>query len=257
MILMMTQDEHVEDGDLMRLLDTECSDEEDRMLRMHLAACAECKRRHDRIARLADRFAALLFQLEEPVPGDTTRVPEIRKAQTQLHVTPWWSRRVIRVAAVVALILAAAAAITPARAWVIDALRSLLGTDSSALAPQQTPGSLVSFVPSGGEFLVEFLQMQSAGVLMVYVDTTDAASARMIGRDAGEGFLVQRAGITIRNTRASEVSYELRLPRTCEAFEVRIAGAVVWRYQITTTGPDGPWQVDLKRAREVGRDEEV
>ena len=52
MILMTTQDEHIEDGDLMRLLDTECSDEEDRMFRIHLAACRNCRQRHDRIARL-------------------------------------------------------------------------------------------------------------------------------------------------------------------------------------------------------------
>jgi hypothetical protein len=253
MILITTQDEHVEDGDLMRLLDTECSDQEDRMLRMHLAACADCKKRHDRIARLSQRFSALLFQLEEPVPRDITPVPESRKAQTRPDVKPWWSRRVLRVAAVVALILAGAAAVTPVRAWVIDAFRSILGADASAPVQQQTPGSLVSFVPSGSEFLVEFLEQQSTGVLRVYVDTTDAASARIIGRAAGEGFLVQSAGLTIRNTSESSVSYELRLPRTCETFEVRIAGAVVWRYEVRSqTGMQGPWEVDLRGTGQEG-----
>ena len=253
MILITTQDEHVEDGDLMRLLDTECSDEEDRMLRMHLAACADCKRRHDRIARLSHRFAALLFELEEPAPRKITPVHESRKATTQPAVKPWWSRRVLRVAAVVVLILAGAAAVTPVRAWVIDAFRSLLGADKTAPVQQQTPGSLVSFVPSGGEFLVEFLETQTVGVLRVYVDTTEAASARMIGTTAGEGFLVQSAGLTIRNTSESSVSYELRLPRTCQSFEVRIAGAVVWRYEVRSqAGLQGPWEVDLSGAERGG-----
>ena len=253
MILMTTQDEHVEDGDLMRLLDTECSDTEDRMLRMHLAACKDCKGRHDRIARLSHRFSALLFELEEPVPGQITQVTESRKAKTRTTAKPWWSRRVLRVAAVVTLILTGAAVVSPVRAWVIDALRSILGADASTPAQQQTPGSLVSFVPSGGEFLVEFLETQATGVLRVYVDTTDAASARMIGQAAGEGFLVQSAGLTIRNTNASEVSYELRLSRTCSSFEVRIAGAVVWQHRITgPVGLRGPWEVDLRGVRARG-----
>lgn len=250
MILMTTQDEHVENGDLMRLLDSECGDEEDRLLRRHLAACTECKRKHHRISRLSGRFSELLFQLEEPVPDSKTPVPEGRKRSTHPTVKPWWSHRTLRVAAVVALILFGAAAVSPVRAWVIDTFRSLLGADTSA-PPQQTTGSLVSFVPTGEEFRVEFLRRQAAGVLRVYVDTSEAASARMMGREAGEGFLVQSAGLTIRNTSQSSVSYELRLPRTCEAFEVRIAGALVGRYQIgRPSGPGGAWVVDLTRAGE-------
>jgi hypothetical protein len=246
MILMMTQDEHVEGGDLMRLLDSECSDQEDRMLRRHLAGCAECKRKHDRIARLSQRFSALLFQLEEPVQGDTTPVPKGSRPQTHSTVRRWWSRRTTLVAAVVTLILAGAAVVSPVRAWVIDTFRSLLGADTST-PPEQTTGSLVSFVPTGAEFLIEFGERQSAGVLRVYVDTSTAASARMIGRDAGEGFVVQAAGLTIRNTSASSVSYELRLPRTCQSLEVRIADSVVWRYEIeSSSGMQGPWEVDLR-----------
>lgn len=252
MILLTTQDEHVEDGDLMRLLDSECSDEEDRMLRMHLAGCAGCRRRHDRIARLSHKFSALLFQLEEPVPGDTTPVRRGRKTRPRAAARPWWSRRLVRVAAVVTLILAGAAAVSPVRAWVIDTFRSLLGADTST-PPEQTTGSLVSFVPTGAEFLVEFAEKQSTGVLRVYVDTSTAASARMIGRDAGEGFVVQAAGLTIRNTGASSVSYELRLPRTCHSLEVRVAGSVVWRYQIESASRvQGPWEVDLRGAGTAG-----
>ena len=44
MILITSQDEHIDSGDLMRLLDTECSSEEDRLYRAHLANCSECRR---------------------------------------------------------------------------------------------------------------------------------------------------------------------------------------------------------------------
>jgi hypothetical protein len=142
-------------------------------------------------------------------------------------------------------VLAAAAAVTPARAWVIDALRSILGAAGSE--PQQTTGSLVSFVPTGQEFRVDFLQRQTAGTLRVYVETTTAASARTIGREAGEGFVVHSSGLTIRNSNESSVSYELRLPGSCETLVVRIAGVTVGRYQIRspvgTRGP--PLEVDL------------
>jgi len=246
MILMTAQDEHIEDGDLMRLLDTECSAEEDRMLRVHLAVCRECKRRHDRISRLTNRFATLLFQLEEPVLGDTTPAPKGHRARFKPIFKSWWSHRAIRVAAVVALVPATAAAVTPARAWVIDVLRSVLGADTRSLPVEQAAGSLVSFVPVGTTFQVEFLSTQSAGVLKVIVDTTDAASARLIGRAAGEGFLVLSTGLTIRNTSGSEVSYELRLPRTCEVLEVRLAGDVVGRYQVgSPLSARASWEVDL------------
>ena len=254
MILMTTQDEHIEDGDLMRLLDTECSEEEDRMFRIHLAACRNCRQRHDRIARLANRFSAMLFELEEPVPGPTTPVPQARKPETPTQPQPWWSRKALRVAAVVALILAGAATVTPLRAWVIEAFRSILGADTRAPPVEQTTGSLVSFVPTGGEFLVEFLEAQASGVLRVYVDTTNVASARMIGVEAGEGFLVQRSGLTIRNSSASRMSYEVHLPRTCESLEVRVAGTVVWQYEVKAgTRLQGPWEVDLRGDRQDGR----
>ena len=243
MILLTAQDEHVEDGDLMRLLDTECSAEEDRLLRVHLAVCRECRRRHDRISRLTQRFSALLFQLEEPVLGDTTPVTEGQRVRFKPIFKSWWPRRA---AAAVAIVLAAVAVVTPARAWVIDVLRSVLGADTRSLTAEQAAGSLVSFVPVGTEFQVEFLNRQSAGVLKVIVDTTDAVSARLIGRAAGEGFLVLSTGLTIRNTSASEVSYELRLPRTCEVLEVRLAGDVVGRYQVgSPLSARASWEVDL------------
>ena len=58
---------------------------------------------------------------------------------------------------------------------------------------------------------------------------------------------MQSAGLTIRNTSESSVSYELRLPRTCEAVEIRIGGVLVGRYDIQAPSTHVPFQVDLTK----------
>ena len=58
---------------------------------------------------------------------------------------------------------------------------------------------------------------------------------------------MQSADLTIRNTSESSVSYELRLPRTCEAVEIRIGGVLVGRYDIQDPSTHVPFQVDLTK----------
>lgn len=245
-MILITQDQHIGGGDLIRLLDSECAGEEERLLRQHVATCPPCKRRYDQRARLSERFSLVLMELDESV---TVRPVERREPPTASTKTSllrvWWSRRAVRVAAIGTAILMLGAAATPARAWIVaglETLRALIGNEPPATEPIQQDAPVVHFTLFGDEFLIEFAEAQSSGSLQLVVDTVSSATTRILGDRRRDELSVLRSGLRITNTRESLASYEVTLPQTCKLLEVRIAGRVVGRYEVT--GPTR-WVIDL------------
>ena len=114
-MILTAQDQHISGGDLIRLLDSECVGEEERLLRQHVATCLECKRRYDQRARISERFCLALMELDESVtvrPVERRGPPTASTKTSLLQV--WWSRRAVRVAAIATAILMLCAAVTPA-----------------------------------------------------------------------------------------------------------------------------------------------
>ena len=246
MILITVQDQHIDGGDLIRLLDSECEGEEERLLRQHVATCTECKQRYDQRARLSERFSLALMDLEELV---TVR-PVERSEQTEPSAKPsrlrlWWSRKTVRVLAITTVILALGAAVTPARAWVIagfEALKSLISSEPGLAPLEQQDAPVVHFTLFGEEFLIEFTEAQSSGTLQLVVDTVSSATTRILGDRRQDELSVLRSGLRVTNTTESLASYEVTLPNTCKLLEVRIAGRVVARYEVTG---QARWEIDL------------
>jgi hypothetical protein len=248
MILITVQDQHIDGGDLIRLLDSECEGEEERLLRQHVATCTECKRRYDRRARLSERFSLALMDLEESVPSrpvERRKQPEPYPRLAWLRL--WWSRKTVRVLTIAAVILALAAAVTPARAWVIagfEALKSLVGGEPRAAPLEQQDAPVVHFALFGEEFLIEFSEAQSSGTLSLVVDTVGLASTRIIGDRRQDELSVLRSGLRVSNSAESSASYEITIPHTCRLLEVRIAGRLVARHEVTRPAR---WEIDLTR----------
>jgi anti-sigma factor RsiW len=249
MILITVQDQHIDGGDLIRLLDAECEGEEDRLLRRHLAACTECKRRYDRRARLSERFSLALMDLEESLP---VRVAEPHRRPGPhpwlARLRSWWSRKTVRVLAIATVILALGGAVTPVRAWVVagfQTLKSLIGIEPGVTPASQQDAPVVHFAVFGDEFLIEFTTSQSSGTLSLAVDTVALASARILGDRGQDELSVLRSGLRVDNAAQSSASYEVTIPHTCRLLEVRIAGRVVARHEVSL---GAGWVIDLGAA---------
>lgn len=249
MILLTIQEEqHLDDGDLIRLLDGEGGVEEERVLRRHLSACSECKNGQNTLARLSERFSTALFGLEDATPSHP--IPSPGSSRTRGKLTSpgtWGSHRSLRLAAISVLILGAVIAVTPARAWVVvgfEALKSLISNAPPVGEPAQDPRSVVSFVPVGEEFSIEFEETQSGGTLSIVLDTASSAAARIIVSHVNDELVVLRAGLRIRNTATSSASYEVWLPASCERLLVRIGGRVVARHNLKQSTRTH-WKIDL------------
>jgi hypothetical protein len=244
-------DQHFEDGDVIKLRDGECSGAEERMLRAHLEVCSTCRENADRIETLADGFVAAVKAIRHPT---SVELPELHpKRETSrrgpLAVTaPWHTRRGVRVAAVLALVTALALTTAPARALVgagWQAIKTLfVGTPTPENQAQQTT-ALVSFAPRGEEFLVDFVHTQALGTLTVRIDTSASASARVLGGDGQDEMIVLQAGLRIMNTTASTASYELRLPPFLRDVEVRVASRTVATFSTVGMTGGARWEVDL------------
>ena len=126
MILMTIQDdEHVDDGDLVRLLDGECGLEEDRLIRQHLTRCPECKSMLNSVSQLAQRFSALFMAFDDQLQrSDAPAVPTTPNRWLTV-LRHWWARRSTRLVVAVATILLLLSAAAPVRALVLAGWRAL------------------------------------------------------------------------------------------------------------------------------------
>ncbi len=252
MIFMTMQDQpHIEDCDLIRLLDGECEDAEQRVLQNHLNGCVQCRRRGDDLARLSEQFSALLLDLDEPLAAQarlTQRPPVAPKAEKYGAVQAWLSRRSLRwVATIVAVVFVIVSA-GPAYGWVAarwEMLKSLVAGPQPAELGSQVSPPIVTFVPAGTEFRIDFARTQSEGTVSIVADTTSSASARIMGGDGRDEIVVLRSGLRVLNRPESSASYRLRLPRLLKVVEVRVGGAVVARYNIAEARGIVTWEIDL------------
>jgi len=252
MILSTTQDcQHVDDGDLIRLRDGECPLTEERILRDHLDKCHTCRENSERFEQLADGFFDAMDRIQHPAAMRSARQKAMNNAPIGAFAAgtqPWHGHRSVRVAAVVAAVLALTLTTAPARAMVAAGWRAVktlfVGAPPTMAEPQQAT-SLVSFVPQGDAFLIDFLHTQSRGALSVVVDTVSSASARVMGGDGMDELIVLQAGLRVRNRTTSAASYELRLPQSLRAIEVRIAGRTVATFSTAGMTQAARWEVDL------------
>lgn len=222
---------HADDGDLIRLVDRECTAEERARLEGHLATCRPCAQRRATLERLSAAVTAALA-------GDRTA----RRA---------WRGGALRAAAVLLLVVAAAASAQPVRAWIAERWGDLRGLVAPYAAPEpQAVGAgttTVRFVPTTSVFAIELAARQDAGVLTIEVSGDSTAMATVTPATPGAELTVLPAGLRIVNRPGDGASYVVRLSTGVTEVVLRIAdgpvrrlvpaaGARHWTIDLNTTG---------------------
>jgi anti-sigma factor RsiW len=204
----------VDDGELIRLLDGECSAEERARIERHLATCAACAQRRERLDGLAHGVTTALVRGDEPIrslraPGRRWRPPAVRAAAVLLLVS----------------VGVATATVPPVRAWLWARWADLRGL----VAPRATPGmesrgaTTVRFVPTTATFTIELVARQDTGVLTIDLSADTLAAATVTPSLRGEDLVVLPGGLRILNRPSDRASYEVRLPRGVSEVRIRIA----------------------------------
>jgi hypothetical protein len=215
---------HIENGDLIRLLDGECPPEEEARIRRHLQHCEECRRGVAELEQLSDRFR-LALQHGDGAEG---------AVRTPVRARRWPRRRLLQAAAI---FLVVAVAASPARGWLVEGWHAIRSLFVEAPTPEESEGepvidvgettAVVTFAAADPDFSLEVASTQRRGTVAIAIDSVPSASARVLGGDGSEELVVLPGGLRIHNTVASTASYEILLPLVVRNIEVRIAGRTV------------------------------
>jgi|GEM_PF-1398604 len=266
---------HLEDGELLCLLDGEAEAVARGDAEAHLEACAACRGRMERFRTRRERLASLLASADfsPPVPmtppstvllseaGPTAG--EAATARAGAKVIPLRGRpapagrRVdrpwLRAAAAVLLLAAAVAVATPARAWIAQWVgrqwsqlahggRSAPAPPPAAPAPAPPAApqasAQVRFVPAGSELRVEVAHAQRAGTLTLVPVAGTAALAEVLGAQGVE-LLVVPSGLRIRNAANDAAGYRIQVPEGVRRVRVRVGAGRESVIERTSIGPAG------------------
>lgn len=224
---------HLEDGEIVRLLDHEVSQGERRECVRHLSGCDECARRMETLRAQSEGASRYLARV-----GGAAPVDELARARALAAARdarrrggrrlPSAAARAAMVAGVLAL---GVATVEPLRAWVLERWADLVAPDGIARVEAERPrpapdgGSLVSFPTGGTVFTVRFDHAQDAGELVIQRHPGDLASAQIV-RGAGETMLVLPSGLRVQNTPDSSAGYLLVVPPSVQRVEVTAGDGV-------------------------------
>lgn len=222
---------HVDDGDIVRLLDGECGPEEARRLRAHLDVCEDCRGNADSLESAAEQFSRMLAQVETTSPAGGSVIKASQSMSRR-----WSTPKLLRIAAVFAAVVLAFS-VTPARAWIAlgwEKLTSLVASEPPTAAvdlPETSEdvldaSSVVGFSPRGDEFRLEFVNRPNQGTLVLIIDSMTTATASVFGGDGADDLIVLPDGLRIGNMTTSTGDYEVRLPLTLSAVVVYVAGEI-------------------------------
>lgn len=232
-MMTMGADRHSTDGDLIALLDGEQGTHQ-RVVEAHVDGCAVCS---GRLAQLQERSARLRAALRavEPPGIDRARLLPSRRASVRAARRPdpraIWSRSGVRAAAAV-ILLAGAAAASPARGWILERIAgrraepALRGPNPAPRSPspalEQAAGSIVRFASESDELMVRFDVRPAAGALVIVGGEETRSSAQIVSGSRGEAFLVLPDELRIRNTVGSVANYQIVLAPTVRRLRVRV-----------------------------------
>ncbi|WP_420128608.1 anti-sigma factor family protein [Longimicrobium sp.] len=239
---------HLEDTDLLALVDGEFAPMERDVRLAHVARCDDCAERLQALRLRTSNFSRLLADVELPEDFVFPRMPErprvIPITALPSRRTGWTQSAWARAAMIALVVIVPFAAVAPLRAWVADRLgvawSEVFGGEEApapaAPAPVQTPpapaeapssGATVFFTPAPGRFALVVSERQAAGTLTLGRAAGGEASAEVLGGDT-ETPLVSDAGLRILNAPGSTASYRVLLPPSISSVRVRIgAGAPV------------------------------
>jgi anti-sigma factor RsiW len=241
---------HLEDGDLVSLLGDELSADERAAAKAHLGRCDACAARLD-ACRVEVRDAMRLLGALPAATIDPARrarsLAAIRDAASRREVpmiaptvaprTIRWPRFVpatalARAAAVAALLVAGGVAASPAGAWIVDRVRDLLQPAERVVAVEEPAStilpahsSVVGFIPVGDEMVLGLRSAQQGGELVIRIEDTTSASARVTGGQGDLDVIILPGSLLIQNHPRMVARYEVIIPARLERVRVRVGDA--------------------------------
>jgi anti-sigma factor RsiW len=234
---------HLEDGNLVRFLSDEVTTDERARAVEHLSRCEDCARRLEGWSADMASVAGLLADLPVTAMDPARRarsLAAVRQAAVRKIAAPaaaraprrrfFLSGTLARAAAVAALFVAGGVVASPAGAWIADRFRDLFQDEPATVAAPESEalsatGSVVAFTPFGYELTVEVASTQAQGYLVLRVQDTPTATARVGGVDSHMDVMILPGSLRIENTAASTVGYEVVVPARLRTLRVRIGDA--------------------------------
>jgi hypothetical protein len=222
---------HPSDGDLVRYLDTELPELDERRLRTHLDGCAECTGRAESLAAESSAVASYIARTGLVAPDQVARaraLAAVRRANAQPPRASYATRGML--AACVVLVLALSA--QPVRAWIAERWDGLRGASVRPAEVTTLPAavvrrsSVVAFAPRGELFDLQIERFQPGGTLTVQVRDVARATAQVLD-GANETMLILPDGIRVENRAGSRASYLVIVPAKLPLLRVTVGGETV------------------------------
>jgi len=207
---------HPEDGLLLRFLDGECDPDEREDFAAHVAECVACHARLDAFRALSATVSRYLAGHEAVHAIGARRFP------------------MLRAAAVVLFLGAAAASAQPIGRWIArltsHPAAAPTGAATAPPAGDSSAGTVgrarVAFVPAGPTLQVVFRAAQRAGTLTLAPSADSSAAWAVTGGSVPPAVTVLPSGLVIANAPAATGSYRITVPAGVTAISLRIADRV-------------------------------
>ncbi|HEX7090624.1 MAG TPA: hypothetical protein VF192_10860, partial [Longimicrobiales bacterium] len=229
------------DAELVRYLDGEIEGAPRAALEARIAAAPDAAARLDTLRRRSARLSALLADLDPPLEEVQQSAAAIRPmvAAGAARARGWLpGPALLRWAAAVALLLGAALAVPPARAWMIQRVRDAaeaLGLLDTAPEPAvETPAGAAPDALQAASVRVTFevhvdtfeIEAPPRGRLVVHRGPRASGSAEAAGVP-GVAFVVLPTGLRIEGPATDDARYDVALPASVAAVRIRAGDATL------------------------------
>jgi hypothetical protein len=246
---------HPSDGDLVRYLDTELPELDERRLRMHLNGCAECTARVEAIASESSAVARYIAKTGLAGPDQVTRARALAAAK-RANAQPRRKGYAMRGLAAACVVLVLALTAQPVRAWISERWDGLRGASASPAEVATLPAavvrrsSVVAFAPRGALFDLQVERFQPGGTLTVEVRDVNRATAQVLD-GANETMLILPSGIRVENRAGSHASYLVIVPSDVPLLRVTVGGQTV--ASVSVPKRSVPWSRSFSLAAPAAR----
>jgi anti-sigma factor RsiW len=192
----------------------------------HLRTCTECR---EAVARADQEWAEVGLVLRKldhrPPPIEPQSLAERAHTRTRQGMLRWAAAILLTVGVAGA---AYAAPGSPLRAWIHAVLARATGSPATQTAPPApTPeGTLAGIaIPAGQNLVILFTSTQTAG--QASISLTDSGQVVVRALNGAATFTSDVDRLAIENS-GSSANFDIRIPRTAERVEIRVAGQRVF-----------------------------
>jgi hypothetical protein len=240
---------HLDDADVLRVLDGACESAEREEHGAHVASCPACGTRAGVLARRVERLGRTLAAADPASRPIAFPAARIARAAQRRTIRRWG------IAAAITLLIAGAAGVPPVRAWIVGAARTLFSrttrgpaavrpaaAPAAPVAPLDTAGA-VTFTPPDNVFVLRIAGRQAVGTVTIEAAERASASATVTGDRGSVELLVLPDGLRIVNAQGSRAGYVVRLPGALSRVVLQIGQEAP--IVLVPVARAGRWVVDL------------